>query len=179
MVEFTTINSIKDSILKENFIAQITAIFYMSSSIKEFSSEERRAAFFKRWCGDYLSLYPNDFYLMFEGEKVLGYLCLCIDSTKALKELEVPGFDLFSDQFITYPAHLHINFHPDCRGRGLGSQLVLHCIAELKKSHICGLHLVTSPDAQNVSFYQRLGFNYQLIRPFNQHDLLFMGMVLD
>ena len=175
MVEFVTIGSISDVNLKNNFIEQMKAIFYMSSSIKEFSSEERKAAFYKRWCGDYLRLYPEVFFIMYEDQKVLGYLCLCLNSARAESELEVPGFSTFSDQFVQFPAHLHINFHPDSRGRGLGSQLMQHCIDILIKSNICGLHLVTSPDSKNVTFYQRLGFNHQVVRTFNQSQLLFMG----
>ncbi|MDO9181182.1 MAG: GNAT family N-acetyltransferase, partial [Bacteriovorax sp.] len=119
------------------------------------------------------------FLIMREGQKVLGYLSGCLDSTLAATEVEVPAFKLFEDLFETYPAHFHINFHPDCRGRGLGSLLVLEFVKVLKKEGVSGVHLVSSPEALNISFYERLGFLYQVKREFNQMNLLFMGKTLE
>lgn len=159
----------------EEIIAQIRNIFFLSTSIKEFSSEERREAFFKKWCGDFIRLYPDSFYLMMEEKKLLGYLSGCHDSIAGKQVLEVPGYSVFEDLFSAFPAHLHINFHPDCRGRGLGSHLVHSFISDLESQKIRGVHLVTSPEAKNVSFYQRLGFTHEVVRPFNSSSLLFMG----
>lgn len=164
---------------KMDFLSQVKKIFFLSTSIKEFSSEEKKEAFYKRWCGDYETLFPEHFYLMLEEKKVLGYLSGCIDSIKAQEKLEVPGFSLFADLFSHYPAHLHINFHPDCRGRGLGSVLVNEFCKDLTDLKCRGVHLVTSPGAANISFYQRLGFCYEVERNFNQANLLFMGRKLD
>ena len=153
-------------------------IFFLSTSIKEFSSPEKKASFFKRWCGDYIELYPDFFYLMVEEKKLLGYLSGCLDSHASLSVLEVPGLPLFADLFSDYPAHLHINFHPDCRGRGPGSVLVNEYCTDLAKLKITGVHLVTSPGAANISFYSRLGFDHQVERNLNQMNLLFMGKKL-
>jgi ribosomal protein S18 acetylase RimI-like enzyme len=167
----------------EKVILEIRDIFFLSTSIKEFSSEERKEAFFKRWCGDFINLFPGSFYLMKEEGKLLGYLSGCLDSQAATPILEVPGYLIFEDQFAAFPAHLHINFHPDCRGRGLGSNLVVAFIEDLKKQKSKGVHLVTSPDAKNISFYQRLGFTHEIQRRFatakGSSALLFMGKVLD
>lgn len=163
----------------ENILSQIENIFFVSSSLKSFSSEERKQAFYKRWCKDYQQFYPEEFFIMIEDAKVLGYLSGCSDSTRALECLEVPGYSAFTDLFITYPAHLHINFHPDCRGRGLGSVLIRNYIEFLKSNKINGLHLVTSRGAKNVSFYERLGFSYSEGRKFNEMELYFMGANLD
>lgn len=164
---------------REKIIDQVKTIFFLSTSIKEFSSEERKAAFFKRWCGDFLTLFPERFYLMLEEDKLLGYLSGCLDSQQAMGQLEVPGYSVFADQFQEYPAHLHINFHPDCRGRGLGSLLVNRYVEDLKKLNIRGVHLVTSPGAKNVSFYRKLGFTYEVERLFNESPLLFLGKKTD
>lgn len=164
---------------RESIIEQIKFIFYASSSLKEFSSEERKAAFFKRWCGDYITLFPEQFYIARENLSVMGYLSGCQNSEKAMALLEVPGFSVFSDLFESYPAHFHINFHPDCRGRGLGSGLLTSYCDDLKRDHIQGVHLVTSPGAANISFYQRLKFNHEVQREFNQMALLFMAKLLD
>ena len=145
---------------KNQVLKQAESIFFESSSLKNFSSVERKMAFYKRWCGDYQRLYPEEFFIAMEGQKVLGYLSGCNNSTKAAKMIEVPGFLVFQDLFNKFPAHLHINFHPDARGRGLGSLLVDHYKKILCENNIVGLHLVTSPGVQNVSFYERLGFTF-------------------
>lgn len=163
---------------KEAVIKAVEEIFFLSSSLKSFSSEERRLAFLKRWCGDYITLYPEEFFVALEGDKVLGYLSGCSNSLKAETILTVPGFSVFHDQFETFPAHLHINFHPDARGKGLGSELVTHYMKVLKQNGIKGLHLVTSPDALNVNFYLRLGFTHTVTRDFNNMPLYFMGSLL-
>ena len=179
MIEVIKINSLLDIKEFEEVVIQVREIFYASSSLKEFSSPERKEAFFKRWCGDYITLYSNQFLIMLENNKVLGYLSGCDDSTKASVNIEVPGFDLYLDLFENYPAHFHINFHPDCRGRGLGSQLVNYYCDHLRSNGIRGVHLVTSPNAANVIFYQRLGFTHEIKRNFNHMELLFMGKALD
>jgi ribosomal protein S18 acetylase RimI-like enzyme len=179
MIENFKINAIGNKSELEDIIRQVQSIFYASSSLKEFSSPERKQTFFKRWCGDYVSLYPDQFIVMREGKKILGYLSGCMDSSIALGVIEVPGFNLYSDLFKSFPAHFHINFHPDCRGRGLGSQLVEGYCKDLKKMGIIGVHIVTSPDAANIGFYQRLGFDQVVKREFNQMTLLFMGRLLE
>lgn len=178
MIDIFTLNSIGEEKIYEDLVSQVQFIFYASSSLKDFSSPERKQSFFKRWCGDYMTLYPDQFFIMKEGNKVLGYLSGCSDSLAALSVVEVPGFSLFKDLFLKYPAHFHINFHPECRGRGLGGQLANNFCNSLKVKGINGLHLVTSPDALNISFYRRLGFNVEVKREFNQKDLLFMGKEL-
>lgn len=179
MIKTIKLSDSENSELKNKYIEEVKAIFYLSSSLKEFSSPERKEAFYKRWCGDYVTQFPQDFYLMIEDEKVLGYLSGCLNSSAALNILEVPGYSVYADLFQTYPAHLHINFHPDCRGRGLGSLLVNEFCEDLKQKKIIGVHLVTSLGAVNIPFYDRLGFNYQAPRNFNQMTLLFMGKKLD
>jgi ribosomal protein S18 acetylase RimI-like enzyme len=166
--------------LEETDLESVREIFFLSTSVKSFTSEEHKESFFKRWCGDYISLYPEQFYVMKEIETkfFLGYLSGCKNSIAALEKLEIPGFEIFKDYFHLYPAHLHINFHPDSRGRGLGSRLVEHYVRDLRMENIHGLHLVTSPNAANISFYRRAGFSFEDIRVFGKNQLLFMGMKL-
>lgn len=159
-------------------LEQVENIFFESSSLKTFSSPERKAAFYKRWCGDYQTLYPQEFFIALEKDKVLGYLSGCSDSLKAADIIEVPGYKVFQDLFNRFPAHLHINFHPDARGRGLGSALVNHYKKILSNNNIVGLHLVTSPGVQNVAFYERLDFSFNETREFNGMNLYFMGCIL-
>ena len=177
MIEIVTLDKLSAD-QKEICLTQVEEIFFLSSSLKSFSSEERRKAFYKRWSGDYQTLYPEEFFIAMEEGKVLGYLSGCSDSTRAMNEVSVPGYAVFHDLFLAFPAHLHINFHPDARGKGLGSILMNHYMNFLKLSNVMGVHLVTSPNAQNVSFYDRLGFTTTATREFNNMPLYFMGCVL-
>ncbi len=168
-------------ILYENaFFSEVKDIFFLSSSLKEFSSEEKKSSFFKRWCEDYIIYYPDQFYVMIESDtkKVLGYLSGCENSADSLSRLQVPGLANYKDLFDKYPAHFHINFHPDCRGRGLGGQLVGHYCQVLRAKKIVGVHLVTSTDAKNISFYRKLKFSYEISREFGKMSQLFMGLKL-
>lgn len=177
MMKIIKLTDLTDS--RSEMLSQVEHIFFVSSSLQSFSSEERKRAFYKRWCQDYQNYYPEEFFLMVEEGRVLGYLSGCSDSTGALKKLEVPGFDVFGDLFARFPAHLHINFHPDARGGGFGSVLVGHYKDFLKERSCPGLHLVTSRDAKNVTFYERLGFSFHEERAFKESQLFFMGAKLD
>lgn len=177
MVVIKKLDSLNPEELAE-ILPKIKEIFFLSTSIKEFSSPERKEAFYKRWCGDYVTNFSEHFFLMVEEGKLLGYLSGCIDSASAKSILEVPGYLVFEDLFSQFPAHLHINFHPDCRGRGLGSVLVNEYCSHLINLGVIGVHLVTSPEALNVNFYRRLGFLKEEPRQFNTMSLLFMGKIL-
>lgn len=177
MIEIFKLSSVDEKEF-EDIVEQTRTIFYVSSSLKEFSSVESKIAFFKRWCGDYMSLFPDQFFIMKENQKVLGYLSGCNDSKAASALVTVPGFSVFSELFEKYPAHFHINLIPESRGRGLGSKLVEHYCEYLKFLHVKGVHLVTSAGAENISFYQRLNFDHEVQRQFNQMNLLFMGKIV-
>lgn len=171
---------IEITLYKQSDLDAIREIFFLSTSVKTFTSEEHRESFFKRWCGDYIAFYPEQFYVMRDGDnkKILGYLSGCKNSMESLEKLNIPGFETFKDHFLLYPAHLHINFHPDCRGLGLGSKLVEHYCQELRRDNICGVHLVTSPNAANITFYRRSQFVFEDVRVFGKNQLLFMGSKL-
>lgn len=47
------------------------------------------------------------------------------------------------------------------RGKGLGRQLIEHCIAEAKRLGYTSMYLETMPELSSaVSLYEKLGFNY-------------------
>jgi ribosomal protein S18 acetylase RimI-like enzyme len=160
-------------------LEQVKLIFFEASSVKQFSDNEAKEFFFKRWCGDYLTHYPQYFYLMFNGEQLLGYLSGCQNTIQSMTVLDVPGVKLFSDLYIDFPAHLHINFSSECRGRGLGSILVQHYLDECSRNKIKGVHLITAQNAKNVSFYRKLGFTHEYPRPLQSFTQLFMGILLE
>jgi len=104
----------------------------------------------------------------------------CADSLKAESSLKsgLPSYSLFADFFAQYPGHLHINLHPDYRGQGMGAQLISAFVRELSKRKIRGVHLVTAPEARNVSFYRQNGFDFEATRTWHDHPLLFIGREL-
>jgi len=58
-----------------------------------------------------------------------------------------------------YPAHLHINVDSNCRGRGVGKELLETYLDHLSQENIPGVYLNTTD--QNISackLYERMGF---------------------
>jgi ribosomal protein S18 acetylase RimI-like enzyme len=67
-----------------------------------------------------------------------------------------PGGEDFGAE---YPAHLHIDLLPEAQGHGLGRRLIETLVAELRRQHVAGVHLVASADnAGAIAFYPRVGF---------------------
>jgi ribosomal protein S18 acetylase RimI-like enzyme len=65
-----------------------------------------------------------------------------------------------------YPAHLHINLSKAWRSLGLGKQLILAYLDQLRQEHIPGVHLMTtSINTIAIGLYERLGFNLLDARP--------------
>lgn len=159
-------------------IKAVTEIFFASSSRQTFASPAEKDQFFAKWTAYYLeSCQKSSFVALDEGGKVLGYLMGCESSEKAsgyYREVN-PSYALFEDQFKRFPAHLHINCAPDARGLGCGSLLIAHFIKQLRSDGVQGVHIVTSPDADNRHFYGKNGFNFELIRAWKERPLLFMG----
>lgn len=61
--------------------------------------------------------------------------------------------------FRDYPAHLHINIHPDYRRHGLGKRLVNRLCEHLKENAVSGLHLaVGAENSKAIAFYEKYGF---------------------
>ena len=172
MFDIKALNKLSDKNNEKKIaLERVKEIFFLSSSKKTFLDEEKKEAFFKRWCGDYIYHYPAEFFILFEEDRVLGYLSGCQNTVESFNHLNVPGLEIFKDFLPEFPAHFHINFHPDARGRGLGSFLLNHYIEILKANKVKGVHLITSPEAPNVSFYERLSFSHCHTREFNQTHL--------
>jgi ribosomal protein S18 acetylase RimI-like enzyme len=166
---------------RQCWLPQIEEIFFLSTSQKEWTSSEARQKFFHNWTDLYfqnpdvlIAIDPTD------RQVALGYLTGCRDSSKFREILErnIPSQLVFQDQFDRFPAHFHINCHPRARGHGVGTSLIKKYEDLLFKAQISGLHLVTSPTAQNVNFYQKLNFTEQLTRVWREAPLLFMGKKL-
>ena len=110
-------------------------------------SEELRAPFKKKYLDDYLSLLS---FVAIQNDQVVGYILCQPDAQRAPFSLEA-----FKDFWAPYPAHLHINTHPQVQGRGVGAKLLEHLESELQKRAIGGVHLITHAEARNVFFYEK------------------------
>ena len=64
-----------------------------------------------------------------------------------------------------YPSHLHINLLPRLRGQGVGSQLMMRWLAEVRDMGSHGAHLaVGAANRRAIRFYRACGF-HELKRP--------------
>jgi GNAT superfamily N-acetyltransferase len=73
---------------------------------------------------------------------------------------------------------LHVNCYPRARGKGVGSLLISHFVQKLREDKVSGLHIVTSPSADNRFFYIKNQFDFQLVRQRKDNEFLFMGRKL-
>lgn len=164
-----------DSPNKLRHLNQIKEIFFETSSL-EWSSDTEKQASFKKWTQYYFNRYPEWIYIAIKGGQCVAYVMTCPNSEKAENLFQnFLSYDLFEDQFTSYPAHLHINIHPELHGQGIGKLLVERVASRLEEKKLEGLHIVTSPESKNVGFYKKMGFSYQLQRDFKNLKLLFMG----
>ncbi|MEI9900288.1 MAG: GNAT family N-acetyltransferase [Hyphomicrobium sp.] len=74
-----------------------------------------------------------------------------------------------------YPAHLHINLAPAYRSRGIGGELIEAFIADAARAGARGAHVVTSAEARNVRFYERVGFAPRAYTMSNGSRLVLLG----
>lgn len=155
----------------------IEEIFFLSAAPRSFASNRERSAFFETWTGYYREREPQSVFLAIEASgRLAGYLTGCVDSRAATQLYrEVESYALFEDLFEHYPAHLHVNCHPDFRGQGIGSRLIGAYLALLRDRAVAGVHVVTATGTRNARFYRRNGFRDAVSRPWQGRDLLFLG----
>lgn len=155
----------------DDLIRQLDAIFFEASNTKSFPSEEARAAFRERWFGRYLKDYPKWAYIAeAPGSIIAGYLVGALD--------EQTGFEDFASAAQAFPAHLHVNLAPEFRSRGIGAELIEAFVADAARAGVKGVHVVTSADARNVRFYERVGFKPRAKTTVNGRELVFLGRAL-
>ncbi len=154
---------------------KVMEIFFLCSSVKSFRDLRHRSDFYYKWCGGYVDNYPECFFLAMKNEEIVGYLSGSLDSKLALMHLDVPGAHVYEDLFNEFPAHLHINCHPDAQGLGVGRLLIEKFCAYVFTKGISGVHLVTSTDADNLGFYRKLDFVNNYPRLYKGMELLLLG----
>jgi ribosomal protein S18 acetylase RimI-like enzyme len=158
-------------------LEEVMDIFFESSTKKDFASVEERTRFVVKYLGVYLQSYPQLSLIALKENKVLGYCCGMPHTPPELYELQ-PHLEVFEDQFDLYESHLHINCHHEARGMGVGAKLVGHFEALMRQEGVQGIHIITSPQARNISFYERLGYHHRVQRDYNDAQLLFLGKTL-
>jgi GNAT superfamily N-acetyltransferase len=155
----------------DDLIAQLDAIFFEASNTKSFPSEEARTAFRERWFGRYLRDHPRWAYIAQAADgTVAGYLVGALD--------EPSSFEDFASAAQAFPAHLHVNLAPAFRSRGVGAELIEAFAADARRAGAKGIHVVTSADARNVRFYERVGFRPRATTTVNGNELVFLGRAL-
>ena len=159
----------------------IHKIFFECSRRKKFSSQIEKEIFFSHWTDYYTGPKLRDIFLATdEKQDIAGYLMGHDNSFEAVSFFKnrVPSYLIFKNLFSRFPAHLHINCSPNFQGVGVGKKLIDSYIEELKKRGAKGLHVVTSPDARNVQFYKKAGFEFHQEGKWEKSKLFFMGLDL-
>jgi ribosomal protein S18 acetylase RimI-like enzyme len=136
----------------------------------------------------YTDLEPESILVATQGGRVVGYLTGCVDTERtrgaAAREIRrllrrgallAPGFAAFLGRVLVdvvrdrgapdealfdarWPAHLHIDFLPEARGRGLGRRIMDRWFERLRSLGVRGVHLGTF--AENLSairFFEACG----------------------
>ncbi len=156
---------------------QIEEIFFLSSTVRQFPSAKEKQTFLESWTGYYREDEPEHVYLSLgAGGRVAGYLAGCRDSGSARRLYrDIDSYRLFDDLFDAYPAHFHVNCHPERRRCGIGSALVAAFVAACVEEGVGGVHVVTAAVADNVAFYRKCGLEFAVSRPWGDRELLFLG----
>ena len=159
----------------------IEEIFFLSSSERTFDTDDARQRFLDAWTGYYRESEPDGIYLSLTPDKrIVGYLMGCRDSRAATRlYADIASYATFEDRFGAYPAHFHVNCHPDHRNRGVGGRLVMAFLDDCRGRGVAGVHVVTAEGARNVGFYRRCGFEAIARRRWRDRDLVCLGQVTD
>lgn len=160
------------------YYPEVVEIFFESSGISQFKDQKHQDDFRYKYLDYYLKKFPELFFVMVENQKILGYVCGAYISSECEELYEkISHYQLFSDLYSQYPAHLHINTHHLARGKGIGAMLLKQFIDSIRKDcETYGVHIITSATSRNVNFYLKNGFSKIEVRDFNNSQLLMMGL---
>ena len=160
-------------------LSEVIKVFFQTSSVHSFSTDEDKELFLYRYFGYYQEHYPQFFFVAIEGDKPVGYICGSDSSfeDKDLLRLQ-PQVEYFEAECVGYPAHLHININPEYHGKGIGRKLMDIFHDTLSDHKVAGLHIVTTPKSDNVKFYRACGFDFECMKTINEIELLFMAKLI-
>ncbi len=156
--------------------AEIETIFFLSSGTGARLAGAARGRFFATWTGYYLSK-PESVWLRHGPDgKLAGYLTGCLDSAGAEPLYEALFYyRAFGDQYPAFPAHFHINCHPNYRNQGFGAELVAAFLGACRDADVGGAHVVTGAGARNASFYDRCGLTERARRDVDGKPLVLLA----
>ena len=147
-----------DNAERRKILKGIFNIFIESSNRKNFNCEKEKEDFFDLWVSPYIKNFSNFIWVALSDKgELLGYLTGCMNTLSAMRVLNYPSLNKFKEYYHSYPAHLHINCRSDTRGLGIGTKLVDCFVNQLKSKNSLGVHIITSVDALNISFYKKMG----------------------
>lgn len=159
-------------------LPQIEEIFWLTSAVDKAQLKDPQA-FQEKYLNYYIKNYPELCLVMRSENNLLGYIC---GSPNSLDESwlteKINYYQFFKDDYIEYPAELHINCHPSAQGKGVGSKLINAFCHLLQDKKIKGVHLLTDPKAKNVSFYLKNSFRKVSIHNQGGSDILLLGKSL-
>lgn len=165
--------------LNSQELSEVIKIFFQTSSVHSFSSDENKELFIYRYFGYYQEHFSSLFSIAVADEVPVGYICGSKTSFSDNDLLKLqPQIEFFEEECLDYPAHLHININPSFHGRGIGRKLLQEFTSNVDETGAKGLHIITTPKADNVKFYEACGFSFQKVKMINQTKLLFMGKTL-
>ncbi len=165
---------------KEEYLAlkeQIFQIFLAQSKYHTYD-KENQLSYFNKWVDIYYSNWPDWFFLAVESGVVLGYICACPDSLKAMAIIPFKSYALFKDYYPQHPVHFHINVKSGITGKGIGSKLLRELSEKAMESKCASLHILTSDTEKNVEFYNKNHFTVVGTKNLGEHQLQLMALDL-
>ncbi len=168
--------------LRTRRLEDMKEIFFLSASAAiQSAPSDQQETFWSKWTSFYIENCRDELFFACDltSKRTMGYLTGCHDSANSQDAIKsnIKSFVLFADYFTKYPAHFHINTHPDFRDHGVGTFLLQEYLIELKKMKIHGVHIVTAPGARNVNFYLKNKFEIVAERFYADKPLLLMGLL--
>ena len=159
---------------------KVREVFFLTSASGESLGGPKAEDLFFNWAGWYMENIPEQTLLLREpGNKVIGYLVGCFDSMSAQGLFKhIFYYTTFACWYTEYPAHFHVNCHPDYQGVGYGKALVERFESDAKAAGVRGLHVVTGSKARNRTFYERLQFHERDRRIIGERSLVLLGKSL-
>lgn len=163
----------------EKIAQDIGEICLLSAVDKEFKDQREKEAFVYRWVVQYLEKFPKTSFFYKEGQLTLGYIVGCPDTHHFIDKLDQKGLswwpEVYPEGYDLFPVHLHINCHPEARGKGVGGKLLGHFEQECLLMGLKGIHLVSAKGMRNVQFYQRAGYREMANYHLKNTTLVFLG----
>ncbi len=154
---------------------ELEDIYIESSMAGTFKDPEAFKTFLWKYLGFYLHYYPEFIWVALGSDlECLGYVLGAPRSDhEELLKIQ-PHLKLFENCFKRFPAHLHLNCHKSYRGVGIGGELVRTFENDIKTIS-SGLHIITTTDARNRSFYLRHGLSNEFKMFYKNTPLVLMA----